>query len=234
MGVLAGMDNQSNFRDLPGGNRYMAGIFLALVTCGKSGAAGKRERGARRSHKRLLSYFNVNRTSLDHLLLGEDADVDKNVEWSEYNADVKSGADAMTDEPSQTTPRPILNSIAAQLFVANIKTSCDFYTNKLGFAVEFIYGDPPYYGQVVRDNARLNLRLVFGPVFVAEVREREQLLSASITVATANEITQLFLNYQAAGVSFHQALKKEPWGAKTFVVSDPDENLILFAGPTAD
>ncbi len=140
----------------------------------------------------------------------------------------------MTDEPSQTTPRPILNSIAAQLFVANIKTSCDFYTNKLGFAVEFIYGDPPYYGQVVRDNARLNLRLVFGPVFVAEVREREQLLSASITVATANEITQLFLNYQAAGVSFHQALKKEPWGAKTFVVSDPDENLILFAGPTAD
>ncbi|MGA7855581.1 MAG: VOC family protein [Candidatus Acidiferrales bacterium] len=195
---------------------------------------GKKERGARRSHKRLLSYFNVNRTSLDHLLLGEDADVDKNVEWSEYNADVKSGADAMTDEPSQTTPRPILNSIAAQLFVANIKTSCDFYTNKLGFAVEFIYGDPPYYGQVVRDNARLNLRLVFGPVFVAEVREREQLLSASITVATANEITQLFLNYQAAGVSFHQALKKEPWGAKTFVVSDPDENLILFAGPTAD
>ena len=140
----------------------------------------------------------------------------------------------MTDEPSQTTPRPILNSIAAQLFVANIKTSCDFYTNKLGFAVEFIYGDPPHYGQVVRDNARLSLRLVCEPVFVADVREREHLLSASITVATANEIKQLFLNYQDAGVSFHQALKKETWGARTFVVSDPDENLILFAGPAAD
>ena len=46
-----------------------------------------------------------------------------------------SGADAMTDEPRQTTPRPILSSISAQLFVANIKSSCDFYTNKLGFAV---------------------------------------------------------------------------------------------------
>ena len=147
---------------------------------------------------------------------------------------LKSGADAMTDEPRQTTPRPILSSIEAQLFVSNIKSSCDFYTNKLGFAVEFIYGDPPYYGQVVRDNARLNLRLVFEPVFVADVRKREHLLSASITVATANEIKQLFLSYQAAGVSFHQALKKEPWGARTFVVSDPDENLILFAGPTAD
>jgi uncharacterized glyoxalase superfamily protein PhnB len=140
----------------------------------------------------------------------------------------------MTDEPRQTATRPILNSIAAQLFVANVKSSCDFYTSKLGFAVEFIYGDPPYYGQVVRDNARLNLRLVFEPVFVAEVRKREHLLSATITLATASEIQQLFLSYQAAGVRFHQALKKEPWGARTFVVSDPDENLILFAGPAAD
>jgi uncharacterized glyoxalase superfamily protein PhnB len=147
---------------------------------------------------------------------------------------LKSGADAMTHEPGQTTPRPILNSIEAQLFVANIESSCDFYTNKLGFAVEFIYGDPPYYGQVIRDNARLNLRLVCGPVFAGDVRKREHLLSASITVATANEIKQLFLSYQAAGVSFHQALKKEPWGARTFIVSDPDENLILFAGPAAD
>jgi catechol 2,3-dioxygenase-like lactoylglutathione lyase family enzyme len=140
----------------------------------------------------------------------------------------------MTDEPRQTTPRPILSSISAQLFVANIRSSCDFYTNKLGFAVEFLYGDPPYYGQVIRDNARLALRLVLEPVFIGDVRKRENLLSASITVATTNEIKQLLLSYQAAGVPFHQTLKKEPWGARTFIVSDPDENLILFAGPAAD
>ena len=137
----------------------------------------------------------------------------------------------MTDEPTRTTPRPILNSIEAQLFVANIERSCDFYTNKLGFAIEFIYGDPPFYGQVRRDNARLNLRLVCEPVFVEGIREREHLLSASITVATANEIKELFLSYQAAGVSFTQTLKKEPWGARAFIVMDPDGNLILFAGP---
>jgi catechol 2,3-dioxygenase-like lactoylglutathione lyase family enzyme len=146
---------------------------------------------------------------------------------------LKSGADAMTDASKQTAPPPILSSISAQLFVANLKSSCDFYTNKLGFAVEFIYGDPPFYGQVFRDNARLALRLVFEPVFVSDVRKRERLLSASITLATASEIKQLFLSYQAAGVSFHQVLKKEPWGARTFIVADPDENLILFAGPAA-
>lgn len=140
----------------------------------------------------------------------------------------------MTAEPKQATPRPVLNSIEAQLFVANIKRSCDFYTNELGFAAAFVYGDPPCYAQVLRDNARLNLRMVDEPVYAGDIRKREGLLSATITVATANEIKQLFLGFQAAGVSFHQPFKKEPWGASTFIVSDPDENLILFAGPAAD
>jgi len=143
---------------------------------------------------------------------------------------LKSGVHAMTHEAGHPVPRPILSSTEAQLFVADIKTSCDFYTDKLGFTVAFVYGDPPYYGQVSRDHARLNLRMVCEPVFT-DVREREHLLSASLTVATADEIKQLFLSYQAAGVPFHQTLKKEPWGARTFVVVDPDGNLILFAGP---
>jgi crotonobetainyl-CoA:carnitine CoA-transferase CaiB-like acyl-CoA transferase len=42
----------------------------------------------------------------------------------------------VSDETSETTPRPILTPIQAQLFVADIQRSCDFYTNKLGFAVE--------------------------------------------------------------------------------------------------
>lgn len=73
--------------------------------------------------------------------------------------------------------------------------------------------------------------MVGEPVFAGDIREREQLLSATLTVATTDEIKQLFLSYQAAGVYFSQKLKKEPWGARTFAVADPDGNLILFAGP---
>lgn len=137
----------------------------------------------------------------------------------------------MTQEPERNGLRPVLNSTSAQLFVAAIKASCDFYCDKLGFTVDFDYGEPPFYGQVSRDEARLALRVVGEPVFAGDVREREQLLSASLTVATKAEIEQLFLSYQAAGVRFHQTLKKEPWGATTFIVLDPDGNLILFAGP---
>lgn len=138
---------------------------------------------------------------------------------------------AMTQNAGQTAPRPILASTEAHLFVADIQASCDFYTAKLGFTVAFVYGDPPFYGQVTRAHARLNLRLVSEPVFAGDIRQREGLLSATLTVATMDEIKQLFLSYQAAGVRFHQTLKKEPWGARTFIVLDPDGNLILFAGP---
>jgi catechol 2,3-dioxygenase-like lactoylglutathione lyase family enzyme len=137
----------------------------------------------------------------------------------------------MTEEARQAVPRPVLSSISAQLFVADIQASCVFYTDKLGFTIDFVYGDPPFYAQVSRDNARLSLRHVDEPVFAGDVREREDLLSASITVASADEIKQLFLTYQTQNVPFHQTLKREPWGATTFIVADPDGNLILFAGP---
>jgi uncharacterized glyoxalase superfamily protein PhnB len=52
-----------------------------------------------------------------------------------------------------------------------------------------------------------------------------------MTVATADEIKLLFLEFHSAGVTFHQTLKKQPWGARNFIVKDPDSNLLLFAGP---
>lgn len=137
----------------------------------------------------------------------------------------------MSKEAAPTQSRPTLTSTAAQLFVADIQASCDFYTDKLGFTVDFVYGNPPFYGQISRDQARLALRLVEEPVFAGDIREREHLLSASITVATTHEIEQLFSIYQAAEVHFHQRLTKESWDARTFIVEDPDGNLILFAGP---
>ncbi len=138
---------------------------------------------------------------------------------------------ATADQSTQPAIRPTLNSTEAQLYVANIQASCDFYAEKLGFTVAFVYGDPPFYAQITRDHAQLNLRVVGEPVFAGDIREREGLLSATLTLATADEVNRLFLTYQATGVPFSQPLKTEPWGSRTFIIRDPDGNLILFAGP---
>jgi catechol 2,3-dioxygenase-like lactoylglutathione lyase family enzyme len=127
--------------------------------------------------------------------------------------------------------QPILTSVAAHLYVRDIQAATEFFTAKLGFTIDFVYGDPPFYGQVSRDNALLALRSMDEAFFAADIRQGEGLLSASITLASAEEIKQLFLAYQAAGVPFAQSLRNEPWQAKTFIVKDPDGNLILFAGP---
>jgi catechol 2,3-dioxygenase-like lactoylglutathione lyase family enzyme len=137
----------------------------------------------------------------------------------------------MAKKTTTATQRPILRSTEAQLYVADVTASCAFFTSKLGFEVGFVYGDPPFYGQVHRDNARLNVRMISEPVFAGDVREREGLLAATIALGTATEIAQLAGDFESAGVRFQQELKTEPWGAKTFVVADPDGNLILFAGP---
>ncbi|MEP6495808.1 MAG: VOC family protein [bacterium] len=114
-----------------------------------------------------------------------------------------------------------------QLYVRDVAASASFYSRMLGFSVAFIYGEPPFYGQVFRDGARLNLRHVDTPVFDSNRRDADQLLVASITLTAAEP---LFLEYRKAGVDFAQTLRTEPWGARTFIVRDPDGNLLLFAG----
>jgi uncharacterized glyoxalase superfamily protein PhnB len=141
---------------------------------------------------------------------------------------LKTGVQAMTDIKAPTTAA--LNAAAPNLFVADFEAACAFYVDKLGFEIVFTYGEPPFYGQVRRGEALLNLRLIRRPVFVDDIREREELLSASMTVGNAAEIRALFAEFQAADADFFRPLKQEPWGARTFIVRDPDGNLLLFAG----
>jgi catechol 2,3-dioxygenase-like lactoylglutathione lyase family enzyme len=144
---------------------------------------------------------------------------------------LKAGLETLSDHAHAISSKAVIAGAEPQLFVADIKASCEFFAKKLGFATAFTYGDPPFYAQVRRDAALVNLRCVERPVIDAVLRDREQLLSASLTVASAEEIKALFLEFQSAGVTFFQTLKREPWGARDFIVNDPDGNLLLFAGP---
>lgn len=137
-----------------------------------------------------------------------------------------AGVEPMTKKESNQAARPSLIRAEPQLFVNDLTASCRYYETALGFTVAFAYSEPPFYAQVARDDIKLNLRLIGESVFNESVREREKLLSASITV---KNIKGLFLEFQAAGAVFNKTLHTEPWGARTFIVKDPDDNLILFA-----
>jgi catechol 2,3-dioxygenase-like lactoylglutathione lyase family enzyme len=138
------------------------------------------------------------------------------------------GVRSMKESSSSNASTSVILASEPQIFVSDIEAATAFYVQKLGFKVAFSYGKPPFYAQVARDGGRLNLRKVCGPVFDSGFRSREgDPLSATLTLDDAKP---LFLEFQRAGVIFHQTLRTEPWGTRTFIVEDVDGNLIAFAG----
>ena len=114
------------------------------------------------------------------------------------------------------------------IVVKDIKRACEWYGRVLGFKESWTYGEPPYFGQVARDGFKLALRCVEEPALDRERAAKEDLLAADFGV---DNVKALYLEYQAAGADFHQTLRTEPWGQRSFIVKDPDGNLICFAGP---
>src|SRR3954447_18575561 len=123
---------------------------------------------------------------------------------------LKTGLPTMSGHAQTISAKAWITAAEPQLFVADIGAAIDFFVAKLGFVIAFASGEPPFYAQVRRDGAAINLRCVDRPVIDAGLRDREELLAASLTVATAREIKTLFLEFQAAGVPFVQTLKRQP------------------------
>ena len=111
------------------------------------------------------------------------------------------------------------------LFVRDVAAAAGFYVGKLGFAVAFLHGDPPFYGEVRRDSAVLHLRHVGQPNF-AELAAREvSLILATIAVP---DVRALYAEFEARGAPIVQHLVQQPWGGLDCQVEDPDGNRISF------
>lgn len=111
------------------------------------------------------------------------------------------------------------------LFVRDVPASAAFFRERLGFSVDFLHGDPPFYGSVSRGSACLHLRCVTAPNFV-ELAEREpSLILATIEVS---DVAALSAEFASRGVELVQAVTRQPWGGTDFQIRDPDGNVISF------
>lgn len=126
---------------------------------------------------------------------------------------------------STNSEAPVLTCVTPILFVRAVTASAGFYRDKLGFAVDFLYGEPPFYGAVSRDGVQLHLRYVSQPNFAELAARQESLILATITVSN---VRALFEEFEARGVDFSQAVIKQIWGGTDFHVRDPDGNVISF------
>lgn len=121
----------------------------------------------------------------------------------------------------------VLKSIVPILFVRDVPASAAFFRDKLGFAIDFLHGAPPFYGSVSRGAACLHLRCVHRPNFTELAAREVSLILATVEVS---DVHRLFEEFDRRGVAFAQTPTRQPWGGTDFQVRDPDGNVISFVG----
>lgn len=140
-------------------------------------------------------------------------------------AALKSASTGAAKTPRAPSGPPVLHNAIPILLVRDVEASAAFFHDKLGFAIDFLHGAPPFYGAVSRDRVCLHLRFVHEPAFALAAAREKALLCASIEV---ENVQALYKEFKVPGVEFAQALKKQVWGGTDFHVRDPDGNVISF------
>lgn len=139
---------------------------------------------------------------------------------------LKASAAETSPPPSAAKGEPAFLGATPILFVRDVTRAAAFYTGHLGFRVDFLHGNPPFYGSVSRDHACLHLRFVHTISRFAEMAAQE----ASLILATVEvrNVKVLFEEYEKRGVEFPQRLVRQAWGGLDFHVRDVDGNVISF------
>lgn len=103
------------------------------------------------------------------------------VSWDEFGARAEACA-LPRDAPAAGSPEAAMASASSPpaLFVADAAAASAFYVDRLGFRIDFLHGEPPFYGSVSHDGTTIHLEFVHPPVFAPGVVDREGLIMALI------------------------------------------------------
>lgn len=115
--------------------------------------------------------------------------------------------------------------------VDNLETSVAFYVDKLGFEIRYIGpDDDPFFAIVGRDHISIMLKAIAPDVRPVPNHTRHEGARWDAFIY-ASEPDELFEEYRAAGISFHQPLKDDGDGLRGFEVKDADGYILFFGRP---
>ena len=115
------------------------------------------------------------------------------------------------------------------ILAAKVQSSAEFFRDTLGFSIDFLHGQPAFYGAVSRDGACVVVKFVHEAVLTVGAQDQDKFITAFIEV---ENVKALYAEYITAGATFDQKLGEEPGvGGRDFIVRGPDGNGICFVGP---
>jgi catechol 2,3-dioxygenase-like lactoylglutathione lyase family enzyme len=120
-----------------------------------------------------------------------------------------------------------ITAIAPQFLVDNLDRSIDYYRDRLGFQLDFVYEG--FYASVSRDGCAIHLKHAPKTVADRAHRKANEHLDAFIAVVA---VRALFDEVQTRGASVIKPLQERRWSAMDFYVEDPDGYILCFSEST--
>ena len=120
--------------------------------------------------------------------------------------------------------RPTADDVAPVFLVKDIHQSVDWYTNKLGFEVEKVWGEPPAFAMADFGLATIMLKQsANGPRTNHE--SDPNMWDAYFWVSKLKKLEQAF---RENGVDIHRGPEETGYGFRELEIRDPDGHILCF------
>ena len=124
--------------------------------------------------------------------------------------------------------RGTLTYIAPVFRVADLKSSIAFYSDQLGFGLDFCYEE--FYASVSREGCHVHLKCADPSPRNQAAFEHNEFIDACVVV---QDVEGLSAAFQSAGITFAVGLRQMPYGVE-FYVRDPDGYVLGFVQPASE
>ena len=113
--------------------------------------------------------------------------------------------------------------------VADATRAARYFCDVLGFALDFIAGEPPSYARVKHVPALGLGEAVYLRLWQVNVRETRP-WRGEIVIHVGHDIDGLHAAYVKRGVDIVEPPTSQPWGLREFALREPDGHLLRFCG----
>lgn len=118
-----------------------------------------------------------------------------------------------------------LTASAPILLVNDVVISAEHYRDKLGFLIAELYGDPPDFAIIHRDEHYL----MFSKAPTEQIKPNWKIVEKTCNVYFwVNDVESLYKEFIDNGATVDYSLYTTPYGVKEFGINDPDEYDIAF------
>jgi predicted enzyme related to lactoylglutathione lyase len=121
-----------------------------------------------------------------------------------------------------TTTWTKIKKMSPQLLVTDLDNSIKYYTENLGFELEFRYED--FYAGIIRDGCSIHLKS--GKPSIEERRSKRENCDLDIVFSVEN-IEELYQQFEKHSIDIVQPLCERDYG-REFYIADPDGYVLAF------